>query len=93
MAHREDLLIIHGDEFPIDLILFFDVDLFPRRKTTFFHYEKLQIIYADDIIDDIKAMTIYMDNSLGLNRKTTFFHLSDLVIINRDVISQTDRNF
>jgi hypothetical protein len=90
MAHREDLLIIFGNEFPEELIIFYDNDLFPRRKTTFFHHEKLEIIYADDIINNLN--TIYCDNSLNLNRKTTFFHHDGLVINRENLFDQIKRN-
>ena len=80
MAHREDLIIISGnDVFPDNNVIFMGNSLYPSRYYHNFHKEDLLILRSDDMS---MFDPIFMDNFLYPNRKTTFQHYEKLVIIN-----------
>jgi hypothetical protein len=93
MAHKDgELIIVRKDFLPDHLTKHIYNELFPRRRTWFFHKPNLLIIFADDLVNKMPD-AIYCDLHLNLSRKITFFHHDRLNITRPTTYDGIRRNY
>ena len=93
MEHKDgELIIVRKDFLSDNLVKHLNNNLFPRRRTCYFHRSHLFIIFADDLVN-LMPDVIFLDLYLNLNRKTTFFHHKNLDVRRSNIFDSIRRNY